>query len=511
MKRSFYTLLLFVLATAVHAQWTDNGASITTNDSLGVGTSSPNFSLDVRGTIYSNYLLRIGNGMGAFLTGTNDVGIYRSVSSGGSYPFNEYGNLIIQSRSSADLDIVFVTGTTPTANMVLDHEGDLGIGTSAPNRKLDVNGTARFTDYLELTSSAPSRALRIDAIDPYIDLRSGGDVNKRLYIRADETNDYAFYFTNLSQHRFNGQVFIGSGVVNSTLDVGGNLDVGGALDVNGGAIYATSANNQIRIIDSDDSNNWSLNANAGDFNIRSITENKTYIHVDGNLSYDPFSATSSGIDLGSSTFVDGDLGIGTNSPSAKLDVIGNSEFNGQLSNYRNDSGYILRSYNTSATGDPNQFNLYHSYGNVYLENLRGDLFLNTDTEINGMVTVNGDAIIQGDIESKKVKVTATPGSVPDYVFKDDYQLLSIDQLSAYIKANSHLPNIPAANEIETNGQDVGDLQLKLLEKIEELTLYTIEQEKKLSELEGVKTENKALKETLEALMKRVENLEKKGN
>lgn len=98
------------------------------------------------------------------------------------------------------------------------------------------------------------------------------------------------------------------------------------------------------------------------------------------------------------------------------------------------------------------------------------------------VNGNGNMRVQGNIESKKVKVTATPGSVPDYVFKPDYKLRSLSELESFIKTNSHLPNVPSAKEVETNGQDVGEMQLKLLEKIEELTLYMIEQNKELQQL-----------------------------
>ncbi|GHE75018.1 hypothetical protein [Roseivirga thermotolerans] len=102
---------------------------------------------------------------------------------------------------------------------------------------------------------------------------------------------------------------------------------------------------------------------------------------------------------------------------------------------------------------------------------------------NGTSFFGQKMIVDNDIESKKVKVTATPGTVPDYVFKPDYELRSLPELESYIKANSHLPNMPSAKEVEANGQDVGDMQLKLLEKIEELTLYIIEQNKKVLQLE----------------------------
>jgi len=128
--------------------------------------------------------------------------------------------------------------------------------------------------------------------------------------------------------------------------------------------------------------------------------------------------------------------------------------------------------------------------------------------------------VEDDIEAKKVKVTATPGSVPDYVFSKDYALRTIPELEEFIKANSHLPNIPNAKEIEANGQNLGEMQLKLLEKIEELTLYVIGQEKSLK-LQAISSKEKDTKlEKLEELvsqlaaqnselLKRIENLENK--
>ena len=86
-------------------------------------------------------------------------------------------------------------------------------------------------------------------------------------------------------------------------------------------------------------------------------------------------------------------------------------------------------------------------------------------------------IVDNDMESKKVKVSANPGSFPDYVFKPEYKLRSLSELAAYIETNGHLPNVPKAEEVERNGQDLGHIQQKLLEKIEELTLYVIELKK----------------------------------
>jgi len=102
--------------------------------------------------------------------------------------------------------------------------------------------------------------------------------------------------------------------------------------------------------------------------------------------------------------------------------------------------------------------------------------LNTDMNLFS-VSGTGNMILEGELATTKVRVSATPGSVPDYVFSNNYQLKTLQEVEKFIDQNSHLPNIPSAEEIEANGQNIGELQLKLLEKIEELTLYTIEQQK----------------------------------
>jgi hypothetical protein len=73
---------------------------------------------------------------------------------------------------------------------------------------------------------------------------------------------------------------------------------------------------------------------------------------------------------------------------------------------------------------------------------------------------------------------------PDYVFNPGYSKLSIPELSSYIQQNRHLPGIPAAAEIEKSGIEMGEMQRKMMEKIEELTLYIIELEKRLQKQES---------------------------
>ena len=79
--------------------------------------------------------------------------------------------------------------------------------------------------------------------------------------------------------------------------------------------------------------------------------------------------------------------------------------------------------------------------------------------------------VNGTIRSKEVKVEAT--GWPDYVFKEDYILPSIKETESYIKENQHLPGIPSAEEVEENGISVGEMNVILLKKIEEMTLHLI--------------------------------------
>jgi hypothetical protein len=89
--------------------------------------------------------------------------------------------------------------------------------------------------------------------------------------------------------------------------------------------------------------------------------------------------------------------------------------------------------------------------------------------------------VKGDIHAKEVKVdVAFP---PDYVFAGDYHLPTLAQVEAYIKQNRHLPEVPSAKEMEADGVKVGEMNMLLLKKVEELTLYVIELEKKVNKLE----------------------------
>ncbi|WP_228439824.1 cell wall anchor protein [Chryseobacterium phocaeense] len=107
---------------------------------------------------------------------------------------------------------------------------------------------------------------------------------------------------------------------------------------------------------------------------------------------------------------------------------------------------------------------------------------------------NATAKFDGKIFAKEVEVKANVWA--DYVFRKDYKLNTLEEVEKHINEKGHLPNIPSEAEVLKNGINVAEMNVKLMEKIEELTLYSIEQNKKL----------KTQSEKLEKLEKQVEKL-----
>ncbi len=95
----------------------------------------------------------------------------------------------------------------------------------------------------------------------------------------------------------------------------------------------------------------------------------------------------------------------------------------------------------------------------------------------GIGTTNPDQLltVNGTIHSKEIKVDVN--IVPDYVFEKKYKLKSLDEVQKYIKVNKHLPEISSAKNMEEHGLDVSDMNMILLKKVEELTLYLLDQKK----------------------------------
>jgi hypothetical protein len=198
-------------------------------------------------------------------------------------------------------------------------------------------------------------------------------------------------------------------------------------------------------------------------------------------------------------FNSGNVGVGADAPDAKLHISGGIE--------------ILR---LESTTDP-LFSFYsgstykawmQAFGDdFYITNrMSGRLRLRTSNVDRLVIEGNGNVVIGATTGASGYKFSVNgkmaceeiliddQGYWPDYVFNDNYDLLSIDEFEKSIKENNHLPGIPSAKEVADNGGFlVGDLQKKMLEKIEELSLYILELNSRVNTLEE---ENRELKSKL---------------
>lgn len=189
----------------------------------------------------------------------------------------------------------------------------------------------------------------------------------------------------------------------------------------------------------------------------------------------------------------GDLGIGTNTPQARLDVNGNARINSNseytfisVGQEANDQiiadnsiqkhfggGYFFRVHNSNATNNFIDAVTITEDGNVGI----GEFHPHNKLHVAGSSVFNDNMKVSAKIEAKEVKVTQTPTA--DFVFADNYGHPKLEDVEKHIKAKRHLPEIASAKEMEQEGVNVGEFQIKLLQKIEELTLYSIEQNKQL--------------------------------
>lgn len=175
----------------------------------------------------------------------------------------------------------------------------------------------------------------------------------------------------------------------------------------------------------------------------------------------------------------GNVGIGTTTPQAKLHINGSLQIANQwLTEYANNTLGIGHGSNGSG--------LYigalavgYDYGSLGSSVDRsGNVFIAGNMGI-GTTKPTAKLEVKGTIKAKQV--TVTQNGWADYVFDKNYKLMPLKDLYTYIQQHKHLPEIPTTNEIEKNGVDVGTNQALLLKKIEELTLYIIEQQKQIAE------------------------------
>ena len=202
------------------------------------------------------------------------------------------------------------------------------------------------------------------------------------------------------------------------------------------------------------------------------------------------------LDIKYMTFLpNGNIGIGTTNPAQKLEVNGSATFNGAIiSSSSDNSGGVIQLRNPSKTSNGLAstwmiYNMTGGYGNSLqfwaYDNIgcAGGMCTNRFTIMDngnvGIGTTNPTSklTVAGNIASREVKVTVDAGA--DFVFEKDYDLPSLESVDKFIKENKHLPEIASAAEMKKEGMNLSEMNIKLLQKIEELTLYTIEQNKRI--------------------------------
>ena len=201
----------------------------------------------------------------------------------------------------------------------------------------------------------------------------------------------------------------------------------------------------------------------------------------------------------------GRIAIGHNNPKDQLDIQGNVRASGNFFGGRD--GLMRIANNTSAFNSRSWIEFWGAHatrqGELTLAGTYIDFRLNSNLNSAGNVrmriTSDGNVgigtltpgsfklAVEGKIGAREIVVQT--GAWADFVFSSDYRLPSLAEVEAHINENGHLPGIPSEEEVLEKGIAIGEMQTKLLQKIEELTLYMIELQK----------ENDALKERVEAL------------
>jgi hypothetical protein len=213
------------------------------------------------------------------------------------------------------------------------------------------------------------------------------------------------------------------------------------------------------------------------------------------------------------------VGINTTAPQFELDVVGMSYSDKIKTGNRNAiENAVVNVFDATNSRDLMQLGLHStSTGSIsdvrFLVRHNGSVFIRCSDANNALEIRNGNGkaivaysntgtkILQvennGLLRTREIRIDAATWA--DFVFDKNYELPKLKDVAKYIEKNQHLPGIPSSNEIKENGINVGEMQTLQMQKIEELTLYMIEMDKKMdamqSEIDNLKKENNQLKQT----------------
>jgi uncharacterized protein YaiE (UPF0345 family) len=441
--------------------------SITSAGNVGIGTTAPVRKLHI---VSGAEALRI--------EGTNNwIGFAESaLGTYNGYLYQTASNFILGTISGSTKNIQLSPKGIPALTALAT--GEIGIGTTAPQALLEVKGASNpsFTPTLKLVETSASAFSRIHFTNP-----TGSSEwhikGRNTTLNTDDRLNFEHtlsgnILTLAGDGATGGVVGINtegySGVPKATLDIRGesftNFPNLLLYDKLGG--YS-----RLQFQNSSGPSHWLI---AG---LNGTVNSNERLNFYNSTSGDALSITG-----------DGKIGIGTTTPEEKLTVVTGTNSNGithsdgtiKLTTYV--GGATNGAYFGTLTNHPLSFYTNNSSAQVTLLQ-SGDFLIGTNNLTSG---AGYKLRVGGKIFSEEVRVQLQ-SSWPDYVFDKRYKKLSIDELEKYVNENYHLPNIPSAAEVEKDGQHLGEIQRKMLEKIEELSLYVIELKK---EIDLLKSSNK---------------------
>ena len=246
---------------------------------------------------------------------------------------------------------------------------------------------------------------------------------------------------------------------NSNLE---NLPIFKVMNGHSSAYLTVGANGDIGIGTTSPSNRLSIQGNDTDANQVSVTS--------ANSNSGSSSSLSGLFDATNDASSDGNMALFRASARNTAGIYGTTLWGSKSTSTSQEGNFVILTETGSANTYAERFIIDGSNGNIGI----------------GVSNPDSKLVVDGKIRSEEVKVEIING--PDYVFDEGYDLRTLDETKEYIFENKHLPEIPSAKEMETNGVELGDMNMRLLKKIEELTLYQIEL------LEEMEQQNKRLQE-----------------
>lgn len=213
----------------------------------------------------------------------------------------------------------------------------------------------------------------------------------------------------------------------------------------------------------------------------------------------------------------GKIGVGTTSPErGRMHIYNNATLGGWGSLNMSDACLRIEDKGHSCFMDGNSL---FTTGPLYIGTLtsedisfgvnKQEVMTIKPTNNVGIGTTNPKSklSVNGAILATEVKVQTDISDYPDFVFDEDYKLPGLDELKEYIRKNKHLPDIPTAQKVKMKGLSLGDMDKKLLKKVEELTLYILEQDEAKKEnekrIERLESQNKLLKQQMNELKRMI--------